>query len=162
MMRYRLPLELELTILELATPSRAIDSLHDRVNFFIRISLVHRSLTAWAQERPHDQFLYTYRSQADEHERLKARFEAGFSRDRSLRRLYLDFSHLPSTIPERREPGTDSVSADTMVASTRRLLQRAEPWIRMRAVFVRRKGYARRWLITQKPRETKAAAACAR
>jgi hypothetical protein len=31
----------------------AIDSLHDRVDFFINVSLVHRSLTAWAQERLH-------------------------------------------------------------------------------------------------------------
>jgi hypothetical protein len=45
-MRYRLPLELELVILELAAPPLAIDSLHDRVRFFIKISLVHRSLTA--------------------------------------------------------------------------------------------------------------------
>ena len=109
-MRYRLPLELELTILELAAPPLAIDSLHDRVAFFINISLVHRSLTAWAQERLRDQFLYTYHRRSDEHERLKARFAAGFGRDRLVRRLYLDLSDLPAHIVSRTRPGTDSVS----------------------------------------------------
>jgi hypothetical protein len=112
-MRCSVPLELELTILELAAPPLAFDRLHDRVNFFINASLVHRSLTAWAQERLHDQFLYTYRSQPDEHERLKARLEAGFAgRDRSLRRLYLDLSDLPSDIDRREKPGADSVSTE--------------------------------------------------
>ena len=110
-MRYRLSLELELTILELAAPPLAIDSLHDRVDFFINVSLVHRSFTAWAQERLLDQFLYTYQPRPDEHARLKTRFEAGFSRDRSLCRLYLDLTELPTNIDEREEPRTDSVSA---------------------------------------------------
>jgi hypothetical protein len=113
-MPYRLPLELELTILELAAPPLAIDSLHDRVDFFIKISLVHRSFTAWAQDRLYDQFLYTYRARPDEHKRLKKRFEAGFGRDRQLRRLYLDLSRLPR-LPEdlhkRTAPRTDSVSS---------------------------------------------------
>ena len=87
-MRYRLPLELELTILELAAPPLVKPRLHDRVDFFINVSLVHRSLTAWAQERLHYQFLYTYRRRSDEYERLETRLEAGFGRDRSIRRLY--------------------------------------------------------------------------
>ena len=45
-MRYRLPLELELMILQLAAPPLAFDRLHDRVDFFINVSLVHRSFTA--------------------------------------------------------------------------------------------------------------------
>ena len=94
-MRCKLPLELELTILELAAPPLAIDRLHDRVDFFTKISLVHRSLTAWARDRLHDQFLYTYQPRPDEHERLKRQLEAGFGRDRPLRRLYLDLSDLP-------------------------------------------------------------------
>lgn len=107
----RLPLELELYILELATPPLAIDSLHERVDYFINVSLVHRSLTAWAQEHLHDQFSYTYRRRSDEHERFKTRFEAGFGRDRPLRRLYLDLTRLPSDIHDRNGPGTDSVFA---------------------------------------------------
>ena len=111
-MRYRLPLELELTIVEHAAPPLAIDRLHDRVDFFIKTSLVHRSLTAWAQDRLRDQLLYTYRPRPDEHERLKRRVEAGaFSRERPLRRLYLDLSNLPTDIRERTASGTDSVSA---------------------------------------------------
>jgi hypothetical protein len=109
-MRYRLPLELELTIIELAAPPLAINRLHDRVAFFIKISLMHRSLTAWAQERLRDQFLYTYHTRPDEHERLEKRFEAGFGHNRPLRRLYLDLTRLPTDINEREEPGTDSVS----------------------------------------------------
>lgn len=108
-MRYRLPVELELAILESAAPPLAIDSLHDRVQFFIKVSLVHRSFTAWAQERLHDQFLYTYHPQPDEHERLKTRFEAGFGRGRPLLRLYLDLNKLPA-IEELEEPGCYSVS----------------------------------------------------
>lgn len=114
-MPYRLPLELELTILELAAPPLAapplaIDSLHDRVAFFITVSLVHRTLTAWAQERLHDQLLYTCQPRPDEHERLKTRLEAGFGRDRPLRRLYLDLSELPQEPRNLEEPGTLSVS----------------------------------------------------
>ena len=109
-MPYRLPLKPELSILEFAAPPLAIDTLHDRVDFFIKISLVHRSVTAWAQERLHDQFLYTYRPRPDEHERLKKRFEAGFGRDRSLCRLYLDLTEFPTDIDEGEEPRTDSVS----------------------------------------------------
>lgn len=109
-MRYRLPLELELTVLELAAPPLAIDSLRDRVRFFINVSLVHRSLTAWAQDRLRDQFLYTYRRRPDEHARLKMRFEAGYGPDRPIRRLYLDFSNLPRHAGGRTNPGTDSVS----------------------------------------------------
>lgn len=109
-MRYRLPPELELRILELAAPPLAIDRLHDRVEFFINASLVHRSLTQWAQERLHDQFLYTYQARPDEHERLKTRLEAGFGRDRPLRRLYLDLTRLPEDPRELEEPGTVSVS----------------------------------------------------
>ena len=108
-MPYRLPLELEFTILELAAPPLAFDGLHDRVDFFINASLVHRSLTPWAQERLHDQFLYTYQPRPDEHERLKTRLEAGFGRDLPLRRLYLDLRCLPSDISS--EYGTDSASA---------------------------------------------------
>ena len=110
-MRYRLPLELELAILESAAPPLAFDHLHDRVEFFINVSLVHRSLTAWAQERLRDQFLYTYKPRPDEHDRLKMRFEAGFGRDRLLRRLYLDLSRLPEQIDKRKKPGSDSISA---------------------------------------------------
>ena len=110
-MRYRLPLELELTTLELTAPPLAIDRLHDRVAFFITVSLVHRSFTAWAQERLRDQFLYTYKPRPDEHDRLKARFEAGFGRDRSVRRLYLNLSRLPRDVDRREECGSDSVSA---------------------------------------------------
>ena len=106
----RLPLELELTIFELAAPPLSVDHLHDRVDFFINASLVHRSLTAWAQERLHDQFLYTYHRRADEHERLKKRFEAGFGRDGQVRRLYLDLTGLPKDVAERTNPGADSVS----------------------------------------------------
>lgn len=91
-MRYRLPFELELTVLELAAPALEYDSLYDRVDFFSRISLVHRSLTAWAQDKLRDQFLYTYRPREDEYERL----EAGFGRDRLLRRPYLDLTQLPT------------------------------------------------------------------
>ena len=110
-MPYRLPLELELTILELAAPPLAIDRLPDRVDFFIKVSLIHRSLTAWAQDKLRDQFLYTYQPRPDEHERLKTRLEAGFGRDRPLRRLYLDLIRLPGDISGRTESGTDSVSA---------------------------------------------------
>ena len=110
-MRYRLPLELELAILELAAPPLAYDSLHDRVDFFINAALVHRSFTAWAQDRLRDQFLYTYRARPDEHARLKSRFEAGFAgRDRPLRRLYLDLGCLPEQSNRRKEAGIDSVS----------------------------------------------------
>jgi hypothetical protein len=107
----KLPIELELAILELATPPLAIDRLHDRVKFFLNASLVHRSLTAWAQDKLRDQFLYTYRRRPDEHERLQTRFEAGSGRDRPLRRLYLDLTRLPADIHKRIRPGTDSVSA---------------------------------------------------
>lgn len=120
-MPYRLPLELELTILELAAPPLAIDSLHDRVDFFIKISLVHRSLTAWAQGRLHDQFLYTYQPRPYEHERLKKRFEAGFSRDRPLRRLYLDWTRLPSDVYRRKGCSTDSVSDTVHKYACRRI-----------------------------------------
>jgi hypothetical protein len=87
--------ELELTIIELAAPPLAINRLHDRVAFFIKISLMHRSLTAWAQERLRDQFLYTYHTRPDEHERLEKRFEAGFGHNRPLRRLYLGIRNEP-------------------------------------------------------------------
>ena len=100
-MRCSVPLELELTILEFAAPPLAIDRLHDRVAFFIKISLVHRSITAWAQDRLRDQFLYTYYRRLDEYERLKARFDAGFGRNRSVRRLYLDLTRLPREGRER-------------------------------------------------------------
>ncbi|KAG0660227.1 hypothetical protein C6P46_004681 [Rhodotorula mucilaginosa] len=96
-MRCKLPLELELTILELAAPPLAIDRLHDRVDFFTKISLVHRSLTAWARDRLHDQFLYTYQPRPDEHERLKRRLEAGFGRDQA-NDLMSVIETLPSTI----------------------------------------------------------------
>ena len=109
-MPYRLPLELELIILTLAAPALEMDSLHARVDFFIEISLVHRSLTAWAQDKLHDQFLYTYRPRVDEYERLKKRFEAGFGRDRPLRRLYLDLTQLPDAAHVRKALDTDSVS----------------------------------------------------
>lgn len=112
-MHYRLLLELELMILDLAAPPLAIDSLHDRVDYFIKISLVHRSLTAWAQDRLRDQFLYTYRPRPDEYERLKLRFEAGFGRDRPLHRLYLDFTRLPECVHGRTLPGHDSLLAPT-------------------------------------------------
>ena len=107
-MPYRLPLELELTILELVAPPLAIDSLHDRVDFFINVSLVHRSLTAWAQERLHYQFLYTYRRRSDEYERLETRLEAGFGRDRSIRRLFLDLTRFPDKSRQESAPGTKS------------------------------------------------------
>jgi hypothetical protein len=110
-MRYRLPLELGLTILQLAAPPLVIDSSRDRVDFFIKTSLVHRSFTAWAQERLHDQFLYTYRPRPDEYECLKLRFEAGFGRNRPVRRLYLDLNRLPLGIYAREESLPDSVSA---------------------------------------------------
>ena len=110
-MRYRLPPELELAILELAAPPLAIDRLHERVDFFINISLVHRSFTAWAQDRLRDQFLYTYRPHDDEYARLGRRLEAGFGRDQPVHRFYLDLSHLPRAIYGRRGAGTDSVSA---------------------------------------------------
>ena len=94
-MPYRLPLELELTVLEFAAPPLAMYSLHKRVAFFINVSLVHRSLTAWAQERLHDQFLYTYRPRADEYARLESRLaEAGFGPSRPIKRLYLDATRL--------------------------------------------------------------------
>ena len=108
-MHYRLPIELELTILELAAPPLAIDHLHARVRFFNKIALVHRSFTAWAQDRLRDQFLYTYRPRPDEHERLKRRFEAGYGHDRPLRRLYLDLTRLPKDIRERTDPAADSI-----------------------------------------------------
>lgn len=107
-MLYRFPLELELMIPEFAAPPLAIDRLHDRVAFCIIVSLVHRSLTAWAQERLQDQFLYTYRARHDEHERLKKQVEAGFGRDRPVRRFYLDLTRLPADIHDRNVPGTDS------------------------------------------------------
>ena len=87
-MRYRLPLELELTILELAAPPLAIDSLHDRVAFFITVSLVHRSFTAWAQDRLRDQFLYTYRPRNGEYARLERRLtEGGYGANCPILRL---------------------------------------------------------------------------
>ena len=115
-MRYRLPLELELCILELAAPPLDIDSLPRRVDFFIKISLAHRSLTAWAQDRLRDQFLYTYRPRKDEHERLKKRLEAGFGRERPLRRLYLDLTRLPDAAHVRTLLDTTSdVAVDRRV-----------------------------------------------
>lgn len=92
----RLPLELELTVLELAAPALEFDNLHRRVDFFINVSLVHRSLMAWAQDKLRDQLLYTYRLREDEYERLKQRLEAGFGRDRRLCRLYLDLTQSPT------------------------------------------------------------------
>lgn len=109
-MPYRLPLELELTILKLAAPPLAMGRLHERVDYFIEVSLVHRSLTAWAQDRLHDQFLHTYQPRPDEYERLKTRLEAGFGRDRPLRRLYLDLTRLPENPRALEEPGAASVS----------------------------------------------------
>ena len=94
-MRYRLPLELELTILELAAPPLVKPRLVDRVDFFINTSLVHRSLTAWAQNRLQDQFLYTYRPREDEYARLERRLtEGGFGPSRPIKRLYLDVTRL--------------------------------------------------------------------
>lgn len=59
---YRLPFELELYILELATPPALLPSLKRRVDFLLVIALVHRSFTAWAQARLREQFVFTYRS----------------------------------------------------------------------------------------------------
>lgn len=42
---------------------------------------MHRSLTAWAQDKLRDQFLYTYRPRPDEDKRLKKRLS------RELRRV---------------------------------------------------------------------------
>ncbi|GAA5982759.1 hypothetical protein JCM10908_006774 [Rhodotorula pacifica] len=95
MMAYRLPLELELHILKLATLPLEMDSLHDRVDFLCQIALVHRSVTKWAQEKLHHQFLYTYRPRPGEHDRLKERLEAGFGQGRTLARLFLDLTRLP-------------------------------------------------------------------
>lgn len=58
-----------------------------------------------------DQFLYTYQPRLDEHERLKRRLEAGFGRDRQLRRFYLDLTDLPEKLDKPRYSGTDSISA---------------------------------------------------
>jgi hypothetical protein len=101
-MRYRLPLELGLTILQLAAPPLVIDSSRDRVDFFIKTSLVHRSFTAWAQERLHDQFLYTYRPRPDEYECLKLRFEAGFGRNEREKRTSEGRFPICSCLPRRR------------------------------------------------------------
>ncbi|POY75014.1 hypothetical protein BMF94_1990 [Rhodotorula taiwanensis] len=59
---FRLPLELELHILDLATPHRLLPSLKRRVKFLRKIALVHRSFTAWAQARLREQFVFTYRT----------------------------------------------------------------------------------------------------
>ena len=126
-MRYRLPLELELCILELAAPPFEIDSLPHRVNFIIKISLVHRSLTAWAQDRLRDQFLYTYRPRRDEYKRLKERLEAGFGRDRRLRRLYLDLTRLPKEAHLLTAPDIDSISIPTVGRASVRSLPISEP-----------------------------------
>lgn len=69
---------------------------------------MHRSLTAWAQDRLHDQFLYTYRGRSDEYDRLETRLEAGFGRDRSIRRLYLDLTRFPDKSRQESAPGTES------------------------------------------------------
>ncbi|GAA5982784.1 hypothetical protein JCM10908_006787 [Rhodotorula pacifica] len=92
---YRLPLELELHILRLATPPLEMDSLHDRVDFLCKVALVYRSMTDWAQEKLHDQFLYTYKLRSDEYARLEHRLtHGGFGPTRPICRLYLDVSRL--------------------------------------------------------------------
>ena len=147
-MRYRLPLELEFTILEFAAPPLAIDHLHARVRFFVKISLVHRSFTAWAQERLRDQFLYTYQPRPDEHERLKARFDAGFSRQRPIRRLYLNLTRLPWNVGARAE----SVPTRSLLRSTDRstglYLLSTDPATWNRSAQRHKDGHAKRWLIT--------------
>lgn len=50
---YRLPLELELHILELATPPLLLDRIRQRVKFLRQVALVHRSFTKWAQDKLH-------------------------------------------------------------------------------------------------------------
>ena len=96
-------------ILDLAAPPLAYASLHERVAFFINVSLVHRSLTAWAQERLHDQFLYTYRPRDNGFAPLKTRLEAGLGRERPLRRLYLDLTGLTWFMCWQLESATHSV-----------------------------------------------------
>ena len=119
-MRYRLPLELELTILEIAAPPLVKPRLVDRVDFFIKISLVHRSLTAWAQNRLHDQFLYTYRPREDECARLERRLtEGGFGPNQPIKRLYLDATRLclqgdpEPYYPDAQESSETAELADT-------------------------------------------------
>ena len=120
-MLYRLPLELELIILQLAAPPLVKPRLAERVDFFIKISLVHRSFTAWAQDRLHDQFLYTYRPRKDEYARLKRHLaEAGFGQSRPIPRLYLDATRLchPDD-PEQDEPVIRSPSETRDTVETR-------------------------------------------
>ncbi|POY75013.1 hypothetical protein BMF94_1989 [Rhodotorula taiwanensis] len=89
---FRLPFELELHILELATPPRVSKSVHRRVYGLRQIALVHRSFTKWAHVKLHEQFLFTFRGRAGEQERLQERLTAGFGSPslRMLSRLYLD------------------------------------------------------------------------
>ena len=124
-MRYRLPLELELTILELAAPPLVKSRLAERIKFFIKILRLHRSFTVWAQERLHDQFLYTYRPREGEYARLERRLkEAGFGPTRSIQRLYLDVSRLrrpgdpkPHGFDSEEEDSEASATVETVSAS---------------------------------------------
>ncbi|GAA5982785.1 hypothetical protein JCM10908_006788 [Rhodotorula pacifica] len=96
MTAFRLPLELELHILKLATPPLAMDSLADRVKFLIKVSLVHRSFTAWAQDKLAEQFVYTYTQHKDVRERLEQRLRGvACHGKRSINRLYLDLTRWP-------------------------------------------------------------------
>lgn len=108
-------------ILELAAPPLTKPHLHERVDFFINAALVHRSFIAWAQERLHDQFLYTYHTRPDEHACLERRLtEAGFGPTRSIQRLYLDVSRLlrpgdsePDGFDSEEGSETSATSAET-------------------------------------------------
>ncbi|GAA5982756.1 hypothetical protein JCM10908_006773 [Rhodotorula pacifica] len=88
MTAFRLPLELELHILKLAAPRLAMDSLADRVKFLIKVSLVHRSFTAWAQDKLAEQFVYTYSLEANDFDRLQKRRLA--STPHTIRWILLD------------------------------------------------------------------------
>lgn len=91
--------------------------MHDRVDFFINVSLVHRFFTAWAQERLHDQILYTYQPRPDEYVRLERRLtEAGFGPSRPIKRLYLDVTRL--RLPADTEPYYPDAQQSSETAET--------------------------------------------
>ncbi|GAA5982755.1 hypothetical protein JCM10908_006772 [Rhodotorula pacifica] len=92
MTAYRLPLELEMHILELATPPLFMHCIRQRVHFLRRVSLVHRSFTTWAQDKLHEQFVFTLRGRPGEVERLEKRLGAAFGPHSpfDLTGLYLD------------------------------------------------------------------------
>ncbi|POY74934.1 hypothetical protein BMF94_1910 [Rhodotorula taiwanensis] len=95
MTRYRLPLELELHVLELALPPLRMTAVKGRVQFCLAVSLVHRSFTAWAQQHLREQFVYTYQHRHGQLRRLeKRRRDAEAAHDWKPKYVLLDLQWL--------------------------------------------------------------------